>query len=109
MNDSQPNHKPADPREIARNVQTQIQVGIALVISTIGAVAVSFVPFQSQRTRIFAVISVAVFNAIMVSAISMHLKSEKNIIRQFLVFTLAFVFGLVALTVLALTDSTGLQ
>ncbi|MEI8340757.1 MAG: cytochrome C oxidase subunit IV family protein [Verrucomicrobiota bacterium] len=109
MNTKPIHDSPADPKEIGRNVRTQIQVGITLVIFTLVAVGISYVPFHSQRSRILAVIAVAAVNAIMVSGISMHLKTEKKIIGQFLVFTIVFVIGLFALTALAFFDSTGLH
>ena len=109
MDIQQPNHPPADPHEIGRNVRTQIRVGITLVIFTLVAVGLSFVPFHSQTTRILAVVAVAALNALLVTGISMHLKTEKQIIGRFLVFTLVFVIGLFALTLLAFLDSTGLH
>jgi len=109
MNSNQPHDIPADPYEIGKNVRTQIKVGIALVIFTLLAVGISYVPFHSQRAHILAVAAVAALNAFMVSGISMHLKTEKKIIGQFLVFTVVFVIGLFALTALAFFDSTGLH
>jgi FtsH-binding integral membrane protein len=109
MNPNPKNDAPADPLEIGRNVRTQVRVGITLVIFTLVAVAISYVPFHSQRAHILAVVAVAALNAVIVAGISMHLKTEKKIIGQFLVFTLAFVIGLFALTALAFFDSTGLH
>jgi caa(3)-type oxidase subunit IV len=105
-----PQDTPAhDAHEIGKNVQTQIRVGIALVIFTVFAVAISLFPFHSQKLRIFAVIAVAFFNAALVSGISMHLKTEKKIIGRFLIFTVIFVIVLFGLTALAFLDSTGLH
>ena len=109
MNTHQPNHPPADPNEIGRNVKTQIGVGIALVIFTLVAVGLSYVPFHSQTARMLVVIAVAALNALLVTGISMHLKTEKKIIGRFLDFALVFVIGLFALTVLAFFDSTILR
>jgi len=109
MNPNPSTHAPADPHEIGKNVKTQVRVGITLVIFTLVAVAISYVPFHSQRAHILAVIGVAALNALIVAGISMHLKTEKKIIGQFLVFTIVFVIGLFALTALAFFDSTGLH
>ena len=109
MNAPEQNSPAPDVREITRNVKTQVQVGIALVLFTMVAVGISYVPFHSQKTHILAVIAVAGINALLVSGISMHLKSEKKVIAKFLVFTIIFVIGLFALTALAFLDSTRLH
>ena len=108
MNTHQPQDMSPEANEISRNARSQVAVGVALVFFTLVAVAVSYAPFHSQTERALAVITVAALNAVMVTGISMHLKTEKKIIARFLIFTLVFVVGLFALTVLAFFDSTGL-
>jgi len=109
MNAPQHNSPAPDAREISKNVRTQVRVGIALVFFTVVAVGISYVPFHSQTTHILAVVAVAALNALIISGISMHLKSERKTIAKFLVFTIIFVIGLFALTALAFFDSTRLH
>lgn len=102
------NNTPEDLHEVGKYVKSQIRVGLALVVFTVIAVAVSFLPFHSSSARILAVFVFVLINAVLVSAISMHLKSEKRTITQFLIFTAIFTGVLFALTMLAQSDSTNL-
>jgi len=90
---------PPDAGEVGKNVRTQIKVGVSLMVVTIAAVL-------AMNHPIAVGIAVAI-NAILIAAVSMHLKTEKRTITQFLVFTVIFVIVLFGLTALAYFDSTG--
>ena len=98
---------PHDAEEVGKYVKSQIKVGLALVVFTIVAVTAAFFPFGSSKGRTIAVAVAVLINAFLVTGVSMHLKSEKKTITQFLVFTVIFVIVLFGLTALAHFDSTG--
>jgi len=103
-----PQNSPAeDAAEVTKYVKSQIKVGLALIVFTLVAVTASFLPVGSVQGRTTVVVLAVLTNAFLVAAVSMHLKSEKRTITQFLVFTVIFSGVLFALTALAFFDSTG--
>jgi hypothetical protein len=77
------------------------------VVFTFIAVIATFLPFGSLKSHTVVVVLAVLTNAVLVAAVSMHLKSEKKTITQFLFFTVVFFCVLFALTALAFFDSTG--
>lgn len=92
--------------EVLKYRNSQLKVGAALAVFVLVAVSAAFAPFGSADARMIAVCLAVVVNVSLVAGVSMHLKSEKKTITQFLVFTVAFVIVLFALTALAHFDST---
>jgi len=98
---------PQDIEEVNKYVKSQIKVGIALVVFTFVAVIATFLPVGSVKSHTVLVVLAVLTNAFLVAAVSMHLKTEKKTITQFLIFTVIFGGALFALTALAYFDSTG--
>jgi hypothetical protein len=96
-----------DAGEVAKNVKSQLKVGLMLMFFVLVAVTAAFFPLGSAKARTIGVCIAVAINVFLVTAVSMHLKTEKKTITQFLVFTVAFVIFLFALTALAYFDSTG--
>lgn len=92
--------------EVLKYRNSQLKVGMALAVFVGVAVTAAFAPFGSAGARTIAVCLAVVINIFLVAGVSMHLKSEKKTITQFLVFTVIFVIVLFALTGLAHFDST---
>jgi hypothetical protein len=107
MSTNPQNGTPKDAEEVSKYVSSQKRVGLALIGFTILAVAAAFVPFGSLKSHTLAVGVIVLINAFLVAGISMHLKTEKKTITQFLIFTIIFGGALFALTALAYFDSTG--
>ena len=101
------NNAPRDLDEVIKYRNSQLKVGLTLVVFIIVAVAATFFPFGSPKARTIAVCLAVLINVFLVTAVSMHLKSEKRTITQFLVFTVIFAAVLFGLTMLAHFDSTG--
>ena len=101
------NHDEQDANYVKSQLQTQLKVGAALVVFVLVAVTAAFGPFGSPTLRTLGVVAAVLGNVSLVAAVSMHLKSEKKTITQFLVFTAIFIVVLFGLTMLAFFDSTG--
>lgn len=98
---------PQDGKDAYKQAWAQLKIGIGVMIVTLVGVVAAFVPVGTANGRSIAVGIAIVVNAFLVAGLSMHLKSEKKTITQFLVFTVIFTIVLFALTALAFFDSTG--
>ena len=97
---------PHEAEEVGKYVKSQIKVGLSLMVFIIVAVTAAFFPFGSARDRTIGICIAVAINVFLVTAVSMHLKTEKKTITQFLIFTVVFVIVLFGLTALAHFDST---
>jgi len=97
---------PHDAGEVGKYVKSQIKVGLTLMVFILVAVTAAFFPVGSPGGRMAAVCIAGLINVFLVTAVSMHLKTERKTITQFLVFTVIFVLVLFGLTMLAHFDST---
>lgn len=100
-------HDPQAIQEAIRNKYSQLKVGLTLMVFILVAVTAEFFPYGSTKARNIGVCVAVAINVFLVTAVSMHLKTEKKTITHFLVFTVIFILFLFALTALAFFDSTG--
>lgn len=89
-------------KEINHRLATYKKVGAVQVGFSVATVIASYL--FSGGFKFIAVLGLAGVNAAMVAAIMMHLKQEKKVIWNFLIFTGIFFVVLFFLTYLAHTD-----
>ncbi|HWB58252.1 MAG TPA: hypothetical protein VG733_02125 [Chthoniobacteraceae bacterium] len=96
-----------DAEEVSKYVSSQKKVGVSLMVLVLVAVVAAFFPAGTPGLRTAALLVAVAINVFLVAGVSMHLKTEKKTITQFLIFTVIFIFVLFGLTMLAFFDSTG--
>jgi len=95
---------PHDAAHFHNHAKLYLLIGVILLAGTAATVALSYVDFGSDALNILFGMLLATFKASLVALIFMHLKEEKKTIYQFLFFTVIFVIGLFALSLLAFKD-----
>lgn len=91
------------PESYKNYTRRSLYVFLAILCGTGLMVAASFAPFGSAA-RIALILTVALFNAALVSGFLMHLVSEKKMVYAVLIFTAIFFIGLMGLTIWAHSD-----
>lgn len=97
-------HDPHDhdsPEHFKKQSQIIWKVGALLIFFTCLTVWLQYVDFGSHDRNVVIGLLLATVKAGLVALIFMHLKSERGLIYKVLAFTVIFVAGLFALTLLA--------
>lgn len=97
-------HDPHDhdsPAYLKKQSMLIWKIGGWLIFFTCLTVWLQYVDFGSHNRNIIIGLLLAAFKASLVALIFMHLKGERGLIYKVLFFTVIFVIGLFALTLLA--------
>jgi len=95
---------PHDAAHFHDHSKLYLLIGLILMACTAATVGLSYVNFGTEALNILFGMLLATFKAALVALIFMHLKEEKMTIYQFMLVTMVFVTGLIALTLLAFKD-----